>query len=76
MKGDLRRHKIFNCALNALKIRRNHKYNTTQVQDDDNNNSNSNSNDKNIYMVVPYTKGLGVQLKNIWGEMEIQVYFK
>ena len=50
----------------------NHKYNTN----DQKNEHVNNNRDKNIHVMVPYTKGLSGNSKIICGKMGIQVYFK
>ena len=57
-------------ALTRLKIRNNHKYDTN------NQNNKQLDKDRNIHIVVSYTKGLSEFLKNICGKMRIQVHFK
>ena len=57
-------------ALNRLKLKNNTEYNTS------NNNKPNKNKEDNIYLVVPYTKGLSESLKNICNMYSIQVYFK
>ena len=70
-------------ALNRLQTSRNYRQSINQAQNNNNNhstnnhnNAKSNSNNENIYLVIPYTKGLSKRFKNIYGKVGVQVHFK
>ena len=71
IKRGLFKCKFYNRALNRIKIK-NHIYNINNQNQ--NQQSHCNSNDKNIHMVISYTKGL--HFKSIYNKLEIQAHFK
>ena len=65
--------------VNMLQIKFNHRHNTNQSQSTrhrQHNNNNARNNKKNIFMVVPYARGLSESFKKTWNSLGIQVYFK
>ena len=60
-----------NWVLNRLKLKSIYKYNTINT-----NNTFKNNKDTNIYMLVPYTKGVSENFKSICSKHGKQVPFK
>ena len=79
IKDALQRSKYPIWLLDWLKIKSNHKINTTKTHNNTiNNNNDTNSSNNyysNIQMVVPYIKDLVESFKNICGKLGIQVHF-
>ena len=72
-----------NWALNRLQLQFQQKYNlnntNTKGEEQTNNNNQDTNNrqqNKNLYMVVPYIKGIGEKFKKICNKQGIQVHFK
>ena len=65
---------MYMCTLKRLQNNSNHRHSIYQAQ---NNHQNNKSNhNRNIYMVVQYTKGLRESLKNVCSQVGVQVHFK
>ena len=66
-------------SLNRLQTKLNHKLSTIQPHNWLNRhptNNNNNTGNHNIYLVVPYTKGLTESLNNMCNEVGVEVCFK
>ena len=62
-------------GLNSLHTKINHKHSNPNAQTTTRNKhnylNNKGSNNKNISIMVPYTKGIGEKLKNTWSSLGI-----
>ena len=70
---------ISHVSLNRLQPQINHRHRTIQAQNQSNRywyNGNNNTNTHNIYIVVPYTKGLSVSFKKVYDKVGAHVHFK
>ena len=60
-------------ALNTLQTNRNYRHNISQAPNHNSYTTSYNNNNRNIYMVVPYTKGLNESFKNFCGKVGVQI---
>ena len=67
-------------ALNKLQVKFNHRHITNSPEaantGQHNNTNNTRSSKKNIFMVIPYTRGLSERFKETYNSLGMQVHFK